>query len=242
MLYLPWRNENTDLLGGFRSHYEDKQGDILANEQKFSTNAVVINEALDDLTQYGPPQHAWDQVAPGICEEEARHQSENIEELLSIEQEDLDANAQLLQQQQTAPLLERFSIETKRDLLVTDQYRQLMRGLNFKQKQIVSFHRRWCKSAVTSMKMGQPIAPYRVFLSGAGGVGKSHVISLIYRDTIKLLHLSREIQPDDVTVLLTAPTGVAAFNIQGLTLHSALLLGIFPNFPINLSHRINLTL
>ena len=87
MLYLPWRNENTVLLGGytdFRSHYEDKQGDILANEQKFSTNAVVINEALDDLKQYGQPQHAWDQVAPGICEEEARHQRENVEELLTI--------------------------------------------------------------------------------------------------------------------------------------------------------------
>lgn len=29
----------------------------------------------------------------------------------------------------------------------------------------------------------------------------------------------------DVIVLLTAPTGVAAFNIGGMTLHSALLLG-----------------
>ena len=32
-------------------------------------------------------------------------------------------------------------------------------------------------------------------------------------------------EPDDVIVLLTAPTGVAAFNIQGMTLHSVLLLG-----------------
>lgn len=49
---------------------------------------------------------------------------------------------------------------------------------------------------------------------------------------MKLLQLSGQVQPD-VTVLLTAPTGVAAFNIQGMTLHSALL----PNFPISLSHR-----
>ena len=42
---------------------------------------------------------------------------------------------------------------------------------------------------------------------------------------MKLLRLSGQVEPEDVTVLLTAPTGVAAFNIQGMTVHSALLLG-----------------
>ena len=64
-----------------------------------------------------------------------------------------------------------------------------------------------------------------MFLSGPGGVGKSHVIKLVKSDTIKLLKLSGIFEPDDVIVLLTAPTGVAAFNINGMTLHSALLLG-----------------
>ena len=41
---------------------------------------------------------------------------------------------------------------------------------------------------------------------------------------MKLLRLSGQVEPEDVTVLLTAPTGVAAFNIQGMTVHSALLL------------------
>ena len=49
--------------------------------------------------------------------------------------------------------------------------------------------------------------------------------SPLYRDTVKLLHLSGQVEPEDVTVLLTAPTGVAAFNIQEMTVHSALLLG-----------------
>ena len=66
--------------------------------------------------------------------------------------------------------------------------------------------------------------PYRVFLSSPGSVGKSHVIRLIHSDTLKLLRLSGTIEPHDVTVLLTAPTGVAAFIINGMTLHSALLL------------------
>jgi len=32
------------------------------------------------------------------------------------------------------------------------------------------------------------------------------------------------VEPDDVLVLLTAPTGITAFNVNGMTLHSAFLL------------------
>ena len=62
-------------------------------------------------------------------------------------------------------------------------------------------------------------------ISQWSGVGKSHVIRLIHYYTLKLLRLAGTLQPGEVTVLLTAPTGVAAFNINGMTLHSALLLG-----------------
>ena len=46
------------------------------------------------------------------------------------------------------------------------------------------YHRNWCKKTVIALKNGKPIVPYRVFLSGPGGVGKSHVIRLIHSDTI----------------------------------------------------------
>jgi len=105
-----------------------------------------------------------------------------------------------------------------------DQYRQLIRDLNTKQRDVVMFHRNWCKKAVIALKEGKQVEPYCVFLSSLGGVGKSH-IKLIYSDTIKFLHLSGVIEPDDVIVLLTAVTDVASFNISGMTLHSAFLLG-----------------
>ena len=101
MLYLPWRDKHSDLLGGymdFQSHYENKK-DILENERKYSQNATEIDEAIDDLTEHGPPQYAWCQVAPGAAEQ-AQAQAE-FEEMRTIEQEDLDANASLFQQQQT---------------------------------------------------------------------------------------------------------------------------------------------
>ena len=229
MLYLPWRDESTDLMArytNFESHYQDKSDVILANERKYSHNATLINEAVDDLTEHGPPQHAWDQVAPGALEQQVKDQDEGIEIERGIEQEDLDANARLIQQQQqhSTPLLQRFTAESSRELLSPEEYRAAIRGLNSKQRQVVMFHRKWCKNAITALRNNQIVTPYHVFLSGPGGVGKSHVISLIRNDTVRLLRLSGQIQPDDVTVLLTAPTGVAAFNIQGMTLHSALLL------------------
>ena len=231
MLYLPWRDESTDLLGGymdFRSHYEDKSDDILANEQKYSVNATLIGEAMDDLHERGPPQHAWDQVAPGAAEQDARDRAEGAEEERTIEQEDLDANARLFQQQQqtSVPLLQRFTAETNRELLSPEDYRTAIRGLNSKQRQVVMFNRAWCKRAVIALKNGEPVRPYHVFVSGPGGVGKSHVISLIRNDTVRLLRLSGKIQPEDVAALLTAPTGAAAFNIEGMTLHSGLVLSI----------------
>ena len=97
-----------------------------------------------------------------------------------------------------------------------------MRGLNTRQRRVVAFHRRWCKKAVISMKKGEAIKLYHVFLSGPGGVGKSHVIKMIHTDTVRFLRLSGQVQPDEVTVLVTAPTGVAAFRIEGMTVHSTL--------------------
>ena len=42
------------------------------------------------------------------------------------------------------------------------------------------FHHDWCKEAVVALKANKPVKPYHVFLSGPGGVGKSHVIKLIH--------------------------------------------------------------
>lgn len=153
MLCLPWRDESTDLLSGymdFRSRYEDMSEEILTNEKKYSQNAALVGEAMNTLQEHGPPQHAWDQLAPGTVEQEARDRAEGVEEEQSIEQEDLDANASLFQQQQqaTTPLLQRFTAETSRELLSPEEYRAAIRGLNSKQRQVVMFHRAWCKKAV----------------------------------------------------------------------------------------------
>ena len=211
----------------FKARYDDLSDDILASEQRYSQNATIIDDANSQLQQQGPPQHAWDQLAPSAEDQQARDHMQGVEDLTSMEQEDLDANAELFQRQRTASLLQRFTSENTQQLMSPEEYRQRMRQLNAKQRLVVEYHRRWCKKVVLSYQTNQPspTPPYRLFLSGPGGVGKSHVISLIRHDSIKLLRLSRQFEPDDILVLLTAPTGIAAMNISGMTIHSALLLG-----------------
>ena len=167
----------------------------------------------------------WSQIAPTTEQARAQSLAEGSELLTDVSQEDFRDNANFMASTTTTNLHARFESTANRHEIATDEYRRLLRELNVKQRTIVMFHRNWCKKVVIALKQCKPVEPYRVFLSGPGGVGKSHVIRLIHSDTLKFLRLLGTIEPDDVTVLLTAPTGVAAFNINGMTLHSAFLLG-----------------
>ena len=230
MLYFPWRNEDTDLLADytdFECHYRDVLDQITANEEKFNENLELIDDAIAQNADNGPPEHAWANIAPETEHRRLIDDVEGTEVLRDMEQEDLDANAAMFQNPRSVhpgEISARYDAQLRKDILQPKEYRSMVRGLNVKQREVVFYHRRWCKDVVHAIKTNRPITPYRLFLSGPGGVGKSHMIRLIHTDTRKLLPLSNTIKPSDLTVLLTAPTGVAAFNIEGMTIHSALLL------------------
>ena len=61
--------------------------------------------------------------------------------------------------------------------------------------------------------------PLRLFLSGGAGVGKSTVTNALYEALIRYLNAQPKNDPDNIVKV--APTGKAAFNIRGNTLHSA---------------------
>ena len=63
--------------------------------------------------------------------------------------------------------------------------------------------------------------PLHLFVTGGAGVGKSHLIKTIYQSLTKTLAY-RSTDSSKKQVMLIAPTGVAAVNIQGSTIHSEL--------------------
>ena len=66
---------------------------------------------------------------------------------------------------------------------------------------------------------GQKLPGYRVFLSGSGGTGKSHVLQLIQWDMHFMLNHTINPDDDQPLVLVTAATGSAAFQVGGSTIH-----------------------
>ena len=121
-------------------------------------------------------------------------------------------------------IAEKFTSEANKDILSPSEYAAYFRSLNTEQRQAVEYHREWCKQTVTLLKQHKPVKPYHLFLSGPGGVGKSYVIKMIHTDTVRYLRAVPGIHSDDLTALLTATTGVAAFNIEGMTVHAAFAL------------------
>ena len=65
--------------------------------------------------------------------------------------------------------------------------------------------------------------PVYHFITGGAGTGKSVLIKAVYQ-SLNRFFTSNSVaaQPEEITVLLMAPTGKAAFNIGGTTIHSAL--------------------
>ena len=173
------------------------------------------------------PDSLWAGIAPGNEESRLHSLQEEDEPLTQVDQNDINDNSAILTGESSGPsyLLSQYESAANEEIIPPDVYRQMLRQLNNKQREIIMYHHNWCKSAVAASRNGQDVEPYRVFLSGPGGVGESHVIRLVLvSDTIRILKLSGVFEPDDVIVLLTAPTDVAAFNIGGMALHSALLL------------------
>lgn len=62
------------------------------------------------------------------------------------------------------------------------------------------------------------VAGYNVFVTGSAGVGKSKVVSSA------CLTLKAALAPYEQDILVCGSTGVAAFNVSGLTLHSTAML------------------
>src|SRR5205823_11240396 len=92
-----------------------------------------------------------------------------------------------------------------------------VRNLNQKQKVVLTR----IESHYNDVLMGKQVDPLRIIIMGTAGTGKSYLIRAIRE---RLQKMSRE--ESEPPVIVIAPTGVAAFNINGTTIHSTLSIPI----------------
>lgn len=72
--------------------------------------------------------------------------------------------------------------------------------------------------------------PFHIFLTGGAGTGKTHLVKAIYAEATRILSKSVS-PPNSTTVVLTAPTGTAAYNVKGATLHTVFSLSKMLSVP-----------
>ena len=92
-------------------------------------------------------------------------------------------------------------------------------SLNTKQREIFGVINKWARDYIKKLSsvLHNEILPLHLFVTGSGGCGKSHLVNIVYHSLTKMLCAKQSEKPK---VLLLAPTGVAAINIEGITIHS----------------------
>ena len=99
----------------------------------------------------------------------------------------------------------------------------MIRSLNYKQRTLFNIVHSWAKQYVKSRSAlsRQNLEPLYIFLTGSAECGKSFLMKVLYQSLTKTLSYGN-VSVDKPKVLLMAPTGVAAINIDGTTIHTAL--------------------
>lgn len=186
------------------------------NRQQFELAAASIDLAMDQMQENPVLEDAWAQIAPST-ENERRETNTESEDLAQDEGLENDRIQELSDAAHSAGMLGSAGIETTTSQETAEQIKGILQSLNEKQTTVFNSVRQWC----LLKKQGANPEPLRIFVSGSAGVGKSHVIRAICYEAKKLLQSVAD-NPGNCTVLLTASTGPAAFNIDGQTLNSAL--------------------
>ena len=108
-------------------------------------------------------------------------------------------------------------------IISNEELNSRIRSLNKKQREIFDLILKWTRETIqsrSSKNIKKP-DPFQIFLTGSAGCGKSHLLTTIKLYLQKsLTYGSKDIGKE--RLLMLAPTGVAAVNVDGSTIHSTL--------------------
>lgn len=211
MLFTSWRNENTDLIGNCSSYQENYlllKGQIEEQMKLYAVCSQHLDEIEEKLSSMEENGNNYDLIAPNTQDIELHDEAEGAQDLHPDFTESYDLSEDI-GIPSTAANTERLILNEIPD----DEYRNMVQTLNKEQKEFF-YH------SLHLMKTSND--PFYSFLSGGAGVGKSHVTKALYQAALKYYNTKAGDDFHQVKVLMLAPTGKAAYNIKGNTIHSAL--------------------
>jgi hypothetical protein len=223
MLFIPWRCEDIDLLQAFGSYYEAYVAnyELISNAKTkfYYHHSDRLLDAIDVVFDGTSLQSAWDSVAATQRQDNALFAVEGTHPETFIDCDD-------------DPILNTTFINTDRvdsakipiqsvKLLADEDYYLLFRSLTNQEQHLFQHVLDWCRNK----KLNDKTPPFYIFCTGGAWVGKSHLIKSLVQMANRELRKPGD-NPDDVVTVLAAPTGTAAYNINGNTIHSAFLLSV----------------
>ena len=106
-----------------------------------------------------------------------------------------------------------YEIVKQPHILEDVEYYELMRQLNTEQASIVT--------DVITRKLYRPDELIYLLLTGGAGIGKTHTAKAIFQSLVRIHNVAFPYNPSQLKGIITTYTGKAAFNVGGVTLHSA---------------------
>ena len=217
MLFCPWRNEEKDLLKNhktYEDHFKTIREKIQLKKMEYDQNSEMIKEV--EMATESQTIDIFDDICPNIESIEAE----------DAEKEPLPSNKYEFYNPENrnhafydigpdigARSYEGNDIEIVQTRLPEKDYLELLSKLNRKQRVIFTH--------IVHSIVNKPQDQLCVFITGGAGVGKSVLIRTLHQTLHRLCCSECGENPEDTRILLCAFTGLAAYNIKGLTLHSA---------------------
>lgn len=220
MLFFPWRDEVEDLLGGYSSFsesFDSRKNIIHVNKGEFEHFSDKVEEAVTNIIDEGGfTESLWDNLAAEVQHEQLQSALEgaSADDSFAIYCPP-DFNG-LVDVSSMVPSTLNASCSPTAKLVENYVFSDMVTSLNVEQRILFQAILDWSCATATQAD----VSPFQIFCSGGAGVGKTHLIKTIMQMMHRIL-----IKPGDdpaaTIVLLCAPTGTAAYQIGGITLHSA---------------------
>ena len=209
MPFYPWRNEN-EIMGGFQTFEEKYESDkeiIFQKRLEYETLVEDISEAEQQVNNE-LDEEVFDTVAPTTQHAEQQLQT-NVEEDID---ENLFTSYDIGQDLGHKEPMMTQSEEVIQNRLAEEEFLAEVLSLNKKQTEIFYHVLKFLRTSSTQLFL---------FVTGGAGVGKTKLTKTLYQALIRHYNRNPGKHPELTQVLLTAPTGKAAFLIKGTTIHSA---------------------